>query len=195
MVVIGAGFVVVVWWRPATPVQTAANTNTGLTPRERYATLYQAAWRQDDGIGAATVTATILTPAAVTALGQDDGRSSSEGQLYDMVKSTDARIIPILITVDSIDRAIPDVELSTRLILTAAGGPKFVTGEWRPLIAPTRVVNTNQSTSSQIGVVLFRADQEFDWTTLGSLQLIAKNIGGTADRVLTWAQPGLLSEL
>lgn len=171
-----------------------ASTNTATEARQRYAALYQAAWRQDDGYSPTLVTATILVPPAVEALGRDDGRSSVEEQLWRIVQPLDSATIPIVVTFDSVTEAVPDQVIQNGLLLSTSGATLSFE-DWKPLIAPTRVVNTSPSTTSQIGVAVFRAVAPIDWNALKSLTLTVSGIADQPDRTLSWTEPKLLLQL
>lgn len=176
---------------PANP----ATNNAADTTRTKYAELYQAAWRQDAGRGSILVTATLLAPPTREALGQDTGRSSTEEQVWDAVRNLDAKAVPVALSIDSVAGAVDDATIRTSLKLTAAGGPDFQLSEWRPLIAPSRVVNAQSTTSSQYGIAVFTAPRDLDWQTLGSLTLTMSGVGDQPERVFNWAEPRLLLEV
>ncbi len=163
--------------------------------RQQYAALYEAAWRQDDGRDGILVTATLLVPPARDALGKDTQRSSTEDQLWRSLKNVDAKTIPIVLTFDSVIGAVPDETIQKSLTLQILQGQKFDLKSWQPLIAPTRIVNTAQTTSSQIGLALFAAEQNIDWPALGAVTLDVTNIGRKKVRTFQWVEPKVLLEL
>jgi len=172
------------------------NTNTITNAnRERYAALYDAAWRQDDGKDATLVTATLLVPPTIDVLGVDKQRSTTEEQLWNMVKSLSGKKVPLVLTIDSLTGFVPDYSIRSGLQLEATSGQKFTLDSWQTIIAPTRVVNSSATTTSQMGVATFAADTDMNWSTLGTLKLTIKGIGGTDERVFTWTEPKLLLEL
>ncbi len=184
-----AGLVAVAFSRPKLNV-TSTDNQTSI--RQRYAALYQAAWRQDEGRGAMVMTATLLAPSIIQTLGQDTGRSTTEEQIWSVGKSIDARRLAIIITVDSVGGAVPDDTIQRSLTLAADGGPAMSVDSWRPIIAPSRVVNAQESVSSQIGIAVFRAADDIDWPKLGTLRLTVSGIGDQPTRVFTWVEPRLL---
>ncbi len=172
-------------YRPSAPA--VATTNA----RQKYAALYQAAWRQDDGQHPILVTATLIVPTAQEALGQDTGRSSAEEQIWSALKSLGPDQVPVILTFDSVAGAVTDEAVRQGAVLSADHGPQFSLASWQPMIAPSRIVNTATSASSQIGVAIFQADRTIDWQTLTVLRLTIDQIDG-AQRVFTWTQPRLL---
>lgn len=169
-----------------------ANTNTD---RSRYAALYDAAWRQDSGQDATLVTATLFVPPTITALGADTDRSTTEEQIWNIVRSADASTIPIILTFDSVAGSLADDRIKSSLSLQSDRNETLTVKDWIPVIAPSRVVNTTGSVSSQIGVALFSAPQAIDWPTIGTLKLTVTGIGGGPARVFTWTEPKVLLDL
>lgn len=169
-------------------------TNTN-TDRLRYAALYDAGWRQDSGQDATLVTATLLVPPTITALGADTARSTTEEQIWNIVKSANASTIPIILTFDSVAGSLADDRIISSLSLQADGGETLTVQGWQPVIAPSRVINTSGNVSSQIGVALFSAPRTIDWQTIGTLTLTITGIGGEQVRVFTWTEPKVLLEL
>lgn len=189
---------VVVFMIPEAPSSANTNiTNTNITNtnRQRYASLYDAAWRQDSGQDTTLVTATLFVPPTIEALGHDLERSSVEEQLWNATKSLDAKTIPIVLTFDSVTGFLADEKITTSLSLQGSNGQSLNLVSWLPMIAPTRIVNTPGSTSSQIGVALFSAQADIDWQTIGTLKLTVTGIGGTELRLFSWVEPKLLFEL
>lgn len=184
-------FFVMAWrWPEAVDTNTAATSN-----RQHYAALYQAAWRQDDGQDTTLMTATVFVPPTVQALAQDTGRSSAEQQIVDATQHLTAQQVPVVITIDSVTGTTTDEAIKKGLTLSAEGGPRFTLADWKPMIAPSRIVNTSGSTSSQIGVAVFEASQVVNWDTLQSLRLDVKDIGGEPLRTFSWTEPGLLLQV
>lgn len=172
-------------------------TSTNVTDtsvRSRYAALYQAAWRSDEGTGAITMTATLLTPELLESLSQDGERSSAEEQLWQASKDLSDQQIGVFMTIDSAAGAVPDETVRQSLTLTA-DGHTWTLKKWDPLIIPSHIVNTSQSVTSQTGVVIFEASQPVVWRDLQNLTLRARNIGGVGIRSFVWTRPGLLSQL
>lgn len=171
-----------------------SSTNTADDARQQYAALYEAAWRQDDGRSPTLVTATVLVPPAVEALGRDTGRSGTEEQYWRIVEPLDASMIPVVVTFDSVADAVPDSVIQNGLLLSAPG-MTLSFEEWKPIIAPSRVVNASASVTSQIGIAIFRAAKPIDWNTLGSLTLTVSGIAGQTDRTFNWSEPKILLQL
>lgn len=191
LLVVAVGLAATVMWLQRSP----STTNTTETAnRQHYAALYQAAWRQDDGTSPTLMTATLLVPPAVTALGQDTGRSSSEEQLWRTVGTLDARSIPVVITIDSVSGAIPDETIQNSLVLSATG-VTLSFDSWHPLVVPSHASTGNQPVSSQSGVAVFTAATDVPWTTLTDLKLVVHDINGQPDRTFTWAEPKLLLQV
>ncbi len=189
ILVVGIGVIV---WRLFPAHHKAVVTTDS---RQTYANLYQAAWRQDDGLQSTLVTATLFVPPTIQALGKDTGRSSAEEQLWQAVQGLSVRDVPIVLTFDSVTGAVPDSVLTTGLTLTSVKGPTFTFKSWTPMIAPSRVVNTNDSATSQIGVAIFSANQDVNWQTIESLQLTLHGIPSQPDRVFSWTEPRLLLQM
>lgn len=182
------------WWSWRWPVSPAVNTGDAVN-RQHYAALYQAAWRQDDGQSPMLVTATLLVPPTVQVLGQDTGRSSTEEQIWNTVNNLSATEVPIVLTIDSVTGTVTDEAIQDSLSLSSDGGPSFRLSSWSPLIAPSRIVNTNGSTSSQIGLAVFTADRVVDWNKLQILKLNVNGLVGEPQRVFTWTEPRLLLQI
>lgn len=176
----------------ATPLTTTNNTDV---LRSRYAALYLGAWRQDEGRGSVLVTATIFVPSLVTTLGQQTERSATEEQIWQATKDVAETDVPIVITFDSVAGQLADATIRDNLQLTEDGKTSFTLKSWTPLIAPSRVVNTNVSTVSQIGVAVFTASKVVDWSSLQPLRLAVTTIGDVPRREIVWAQPALLSQV
>lgn len=170
-------------------------SNTTNDARQQYAALYQAAWRPD-GIERSNmvVTATLLVPPAVEALSRDTGRSGTEEQYWRIVEPLDASMIPVVVTFDSVAGAVSDDAVQNGLLLFSPG-VTLSFEEWKPIIAPSRVVNTSTAVTSQIGIAIFRAAKPIDWNTLGSLTLTVSGIAGQADRTFNWSEPKVLLQL
>ncbi len=193
------------WWTIGLVVITAgAALLTGLlsqhpttpTPgspdaRQRYSELYDAAWRQDSGQGNVTMSATLMVPSMITALNQDAGRSSAEDQLNQALQALTDKQVGIFLTIDSVTGAIPDDTIKTSSTVTA-DGPAFSVVDWQPMIAPSHIVNTNEPSSSQTGLLVLQADQAVIWSTLRNLKLIIRNIDHQAQRQFVWVDPSLL---
>lgn len=190
LLAVGVGIVAT---RPLNSDNSNINTVTNGS-RERYAALYDAAWRQDDGKDTTLVTATLLVPPTIEVLGTDTQRSTTEDQLWNTVKSLSPKQVPLVITIDSLTGFVADDVIRSGLQLQTTSGQKFTLESWQTLIAPSRVVNTS-GTSSQVGVALFSSDTDIDWQKVGTLTLTVKGIGGTNQRVFTWTEPKLLLEL
>lgn len=186
--------VVLLATRPLNSGNSNENTVTNAN-RERYAALYDAAWRQDDGQDATLFTATLLVPPTIEVLGADKQRSTAEEQLWNTVKALSPKQIPFVITIDSLASFVSDEAIKKSLQVQTDSDQKFTLDSWQPLIAPTRVVNSSASTTSQVGVAVFSADTDVNWSTIGTLKLTVKGIGGTLERVFTWTEPKLLLEL
>jgi hypothetical protein len=172
-----------------------SSKNTADDARQQYAALYDAAWRSD-GVERSNmvVTATLLVPPAVEALGRDTGRSGTEEQYWRIVEPLDASMIPVVVTFDSVSGAVTDEVIQNGLLLfTPRATLSFE--EWKPIIAPSRVVNAPSSVTSQIGIAIFRAAKPIDWNTLGSLTLTVSGIAGQADRTFNWSEPKILLQL
>ena len=187
-----AAAVLFVVFRPRTAT---INTNTSQTAHDRYGIYYQGAWRSDQAQGSILMTATLLVPPAITALGQDNGRSETDQQVWNIVKELDSHTLAIVLTIDSVTGAVPDATIESAVSLKSDHGPAFSFAGWQPLIAPSRVVNTNQPTSSQYGLLLWRAGSPIDWHNLPALQLTIKNVGDQPNRIMTWTEPKLLLQL
>lgn len=191
--VVVAGLAFGVWrWRSLSSTNSTANTNAR---RQTYAALYQAAWRQDDGHNPTLVTATLLVPPTVQALGADTGRSSAEEQEWQTMKSLSTQQVPFIVTLDTVGPAIPDDTIIHGLSLRLDNGKSFALDSWNPIIAPSRVSNTNGSPTSQIGVAIFKVGTNLDWTTVNIVQLTLNGIPNEPYRVFTWTEPKLLLEV
>jgi hypothetical protein len=190
-VALGLVAVVVVWLANH---KQPSSTNTADDARQKYAALYEAAWRQDDGRSPTLVTATLLVPPAVEALGRDTGRSSTEEQYWRIVEPLDASMIPVVVTFDSVAGTVSDEVIQNGLLLFTPGATLSFE-EWKPIIAPSRVVNASAAVTSQIGIAIFRAAKPIDWNTLGSLTLTVSGIAGQADRTFKWSEPKILLQL
>lgn len=173
----------------ARPTTNEANDNAA---RERFATLAQAAWRQDEGRGNTLITATLYTPTISQTLGADSGRSDFEDQLWGAVKDVTDRQIPIYVTVDTIGAAVTDEQFRQVLQLVVDEKTTRLVS-WSSLIMPSRVVNTPYQTRSQTGVAIFEQDQPLDWAAVKQVTLTVNGIGDQAKRQLVWNQPSLWS--
>lgn len=195
-IVIGGGLVCLVLgygiyhWQPIT-----AKQNTTTTDRQRYAALYQAAWRQDDGTAPTLITATLLVPPTIQLLGQDTGRSVTEEQQWQILKNLKSTQVAFIITVDSVVSAIPDDVFLHGLALTIDHGPKATFSSWSPIIAPSRITNPTNSTSSQLGVAIFDLDQPLDWQTVQALEVHLTGITGERERTFSWITPKMLLQV
>lgn len=188
--VLAAGVLVVIASPSTLKLDATADNSNQI--RQDYASLYQAAWRQDRGQGSVLMTATLFVPPLVNALGRQAGRSEVEEQLWQAMQGLPAEAVPIVLTLDSAAGAIPDQTLQSGLALTDDDETAFRFSSWTPIIAPSRVVNTNAPTTSQMGVVVFTAATTLDWSTLGTLRLASANIADQPEREFIWAQPRLL---
>lgn len=186
-----AGLVIGLWPRASISPTNTSITNTN-PARDTYASLYQAAWRQDQAQGSVLMTATLFAPTVRQALGDDTSRSETEDQLWRAVKDVSAKHIPIYVTLDSVQGAIADATITSQATLSDAGNQKYTIIDWKPLIAPTRVVNSSSGTTSQTGVLIFAAAQDIDWDTLANLKLTIKNIAEIPQRQFVWVDPGRL---
>ncbi len=171
------------------PASSSTATNAGA--REEYAALYQAAWRPDSQQGNVLVTATLMVPHLVQLLGQDSGRSSAEDQLWQATQNLSPQQAGIFMTIDSVGSAIPDATIQSSGALTADKTSfSFVT--WHPFIAPSHIVNTDQPTTAQSGLLVFQSGQAIDWSTVRNLKLTIHGIDDRPDRQFIWAEPQLL---
>ncbi|MBI5466968.1 MAG: hypothetical protein HY975_02020, partial [Candidatus Kerfeldbacteria bacterium] len=183
-------------WRVVQPTPSATTTtNSADALRSRYAALYQGAWRQDEGRGSVLVTATVFVPSLIESLGQQTERSGTEEQIWQATKDLAATDVPVVVTFDNVSGQLADATIEQSLKLAEEGGMQFTFKSWTPLIAPSRVVNTNVATVSQIGIAVFSASNDVSWTTLQPLRLIVTNIGDVPRREIVWAQPALLSQV
>ncbi len=187
LVVIGVALATA--FRPAK--HTASSTNTNSSTRDQYATLYQAAWRQDSGQGNVTVTATLLDPQLMLLLGQDSARSSAEEQLWQADQKLTDHQIGFFLTLDTVGSPIDDTTIGASGSVTATG-LKFTPMAWQPFIAPSHIVNTSVPTTEQTGVLIFSADQKISWPSIKNIQLTIKGIDDQPDRRFTWADPQIL---
>lgn len=181
------GLVVFLVW-PQSKLTTTTNTD-----RDRYAALYDAAWRQDDGTQPTLMTATLLVPPAITLLGNDDGRSSAENQIWSTVQALQSNQLAIVLTIDSVDGAVSDDVITSSVKLQSADSTAFSLNSWTPIIAPTNVVNSANA-SSQIGVLVFNANATLIWSQLKTLTLSVNAFDGQTARTFTWSNPPLLLE-
>lgn len=167
------------------------NTND----RDRYAALYQAAWRQDQGLGSVFMTATLFSPPLISALGRDPNRSDTESELWRAVKDTTENQIAFFLTIDSVAQPVADDAISHSLTVTDMAQTTYHFVSWHPLIVPSRIVNTNATVSSQAGVAAFSADQPVNWSRLADLQLTSRGMSDQPIRTFTWAQPSLVLDV
>ncbi len=174
--------------------RTVANTNESAAgaARARYAAWSDLAWRQDQGQGSILMTATLLLPPTIAALGQDSERSDFDDQLYRAVRNLPADQVGIDLTLDSVAGPVADVTISQSLELSSADGRTWQLAAWQPLIRPSRVSNTNATISPQGGVAVFTADGPIDWATVKQLTLVSRGIGEVTERRFVWADPRLL---
>ncbi|MBI2984886.1 MAG: hypothetical protein HYY50_04670 [Candidatus Kerfeldbacteria bacterium] len=160
--------------------------------RERYAAFYEAAWRQDQAQGSVLMTATVLLPPAIAALGEDQQRSETEDQLYRQLVDLPAKAIAIFLTLDSVAGPIPDDNVKNSLTLAAERGPIFQLLDWHPMIRPARLSNTAVVVSPQAGLAVFQANRTINWSELRDLTLVSRGVGDIAERSFVWTQPSLL---
>lgn len=185
---------VVFFRRPAT-VTTTANTNN--PARQTYAELYDAAWRQDQGRGDATVTATLVTPSLAAALAADPQRSERDTQIYNFTKNLPANQLAFVLTIDSVAGFFSDSQIleSAQLEDTmTTSGNGWLTQAWKPIIGGQAPVNAPVAVASQAGVLIFQTDLDIAWATLKNLVLRLVDLGDQPIRQFVWAQPGLLTE-
>ena len=181
-------------WRITRPEETANTTHTTLASpaRDTYAALYEALWRIDDTPSNSLVTATLVLPPMVTALGADTARSDAEDRLYRVLKALTDRQIAILLTFDSVAGAVPDAAIKGSLQLKAVPDQKTSVVTWQPLIAAPRLVNAPAGTTSQFGLAVFQTEQPLSWDQLQSVQLTVTNIGDQPPRQFSWSSIPLL---
>lgn len=187
----GLGFLVLMKANSQAGTPNATNDST----RQHYANLYLAAWRQDQAQGDVLTTATLFVPPLVTSLGQQSDRSETEEQLWRIMRDVPTNAVPVVMTIDSVAGDIPDAAIQKSLTLTDTDGMTFTTTSWTPMVAPTNVVNTNQATTSQMGVAVFTAAQPVPWSTLGPLHLVSLGLGDQPRREFVWAEPKLLLQV
>lgn len=193
VILLAVGIMILATRPQATSITTTNSADS--EQRQLYATLYDAAWRQDDGRDSTLVTATLLVPPTIAALGLDPARSSVEEQLWNTVKSLDAKTVPIILTFDSVTGFQSDDEITSGLRLQGSSGTSFKLASWLSLIPPNRTVNSSSTTSSQIGVALFSAEQDIGWDKIGTIQLTVTGIGATPVRSFSWVEPKLLFDI
>lgn len=190
---IGLCALVVAWgFSRRHPVVLSSNVNV---VRQTYANLYQAAWRQDDGTAPTLVTATLLLPPTVRALGEDTGRSTTEDQMWDTLRDLKSTAVPVLLTFDSVSGAVPDKVVTEGSTLILDGGPNMTLLSWTPLISPSRVVNTAGTVRSQSGIAIFASGQPIDWNGVQATRLVIHGIPDESDRMFTWTEPRLLLQV
>lgn len=179
------------------PVVAPTNTTSTNNPaRLTYAQLYDASWRQDQGRGNTTVTATLVTTAMVAALDADTQRSERDEQILFMTKNLLASEVAFIVTIDSISGFFSTSEILDSARLTDSqtnSGREWLIQTWKPIIGAKPMVNTNVQISSQVGILVATMSEEVDWSTLKNLQLEFVNLGDQPIRRFTWAEPSLLA--
>ena len=169
-----------------------ANTNDAATiKRAEYAALYQASWRQDQGLGSTIMTATLFTPPMTADLLADTGRSESESQMLQAIQKAKNSDLVFYLTIDSVAAPISDDVIESGLSLSDAEGTAYTFTSWTPLIGQSNLINVSTG-SSQTGVAIFASPDTVDWTTLHDLKLTASHIGDQPTRQFIWATPSLL---
>lgn len=185
----------VYFWPPQKKQNTLfpnVNQVTDVT-RQTYSDLYQASWRVDQVDSNVLVTATLFFPKLISTLGDDTGRSEPENQLYSAVKDTASDQLAFFLTIDSVGAPQTDEDIKNSLKLTV-DQDEYTLQSWDPLILPSRSSSESVQTYAQSGVVIFSnsAGQPINWGTIKSIELTSQNLGGTAVRKFTWADPSIL---
>ncbi len=191
LLVFGVGAVWAIYQARNQPAASNANTQAA-SVRQRYADLYELAWRSDQQQGTVLMTATLLSPTMITLLGQDTGRSDAEDALYRATSSLSDSQLALYLTIDSVGQPVEDVTIAQSLNLTAADGLQFSLAEWRPVFASHPAQSTEATVVPKAGVAIFTADRPVHWDQLKRLTLDSKNIAGIPDRAFVWNQLSVL---
>lgn len=189
----GLWFVLQAWEKPV--ASNSTNQSGSSAARERYATLYDAAWRQDQAQGNMLMTATLLLPPTIAALGQDAERSDYDNQVYRAARDVSSNQAAIYITVDSVIGPVPTDTIRQSLTLTSADKRSWRLEDWHSLIRPSVITNSGITLTPQGGVAIFETDQPIDWPNTGQLILASQGIGGIAERRFVWTDTRLLLEV
>ncbi len=180
------------FWRHQPPV--TSNTNgTRAGARAVYAERYQAAWRQDDGVGSLLMSATVFPTELTDALHDVTDRTSLEQQQWDQVSSLPPSQLPVFLTLDSVGGAIPDTAIASVVSLTSDVGVRYPLVSWKPLVTTSHVVNAPAGTTSQVGFAVFDAGHDLAWPAVQNLTLTVKGLAGIASRKFVWPHPGTLA--
>lgn len=174
---------------------TSQTANSGNPAHDTYAALYQAARRQDQGVGSVTMATTLFLPATVEALGSDTERSDIEDELYRIVKEVSDKQIAIFIATDSVQGPLSDNEITDTLTLASDPSSEFRLVDWQTLIAPHSATNSAVQVTPQTGVAIFERDSQVDYSQLQSLTLTSRGLAGIDERTFTWAIPALLQQV
>lgn len=186
--------IVVLTRRPTTVTNNVPQTNN--PARQTYAELYDAAWRQDQGIGNTTVTATLVTQPMVSALTADTQRSERDEQILFFTKNLPPTQVAFIVTIDSIAGYFTESELLEKAVVTdqqTDSSRMWLVQAWKPIIGPKPIINATTTVASQAGVMIATLSEPIDWKTLKNLRLNFRNLGDQPVRQFVWAEPGLLA--
>ncbi len=170
------------------PENTVTNTITNNPARATYAALSDALWRQDEGRGSVLMTATLVVPAMVDALGQDTQRSELETQILAQAKKLSTRQIGIYVTIDSIDGYLADDVLEAAFSASIDPDSVVETITWEPMIGTAAPVVANVPTTSQRGLAIITVTEKVDWENITTLTMRASGLGGLPTRQFVWQQ-------
>lgn len=187
-----------VWrWVETTPRQQNANSTAAAQAHEFYGALYDAAWRGDEGVGEATMSATLFTPGLKTALINDPLKSTLDAQVAATFDAETKDQIAVLIGMDAVvgssSARLPDTTLRQALTFTVADDTATI-ADLIPLVV-TDLPTTNTPSIQRRWVALFTPANAVDWTATDPMRLTVKDIGQIPTRTFTWANPALLNDL
>lgn len=193
---IGAGIWFTWRWIETTPRSSHQNDSAAADAHAKFGALYEAAWRGDDGIGEATMSATLLTPGLKTLMINDPQRGSLDTQVVDTFKAETKDQVAILIGLDAVagsaSARLPDAvvrdSLSFTIDETAAELANLI-----PLVV-TDLPTTNTPTIQRRWVAFFTPVEPLNWGRATPMRATVKNIGGVPIRSFTWVNPALLND-
>lgn len=189
IVLVAGGVLVYGWQRLQDAGPTTTNTNT--STRETYAALYDIAFRADAGQGSVLMTATILLPSMIDALGNDSTRSDVEDGLYRAIRDLPENQMAFFVTTDSRIGSLSEEQITTDLNLTSKPSQDWRFLDWQSMITLKGIADTNSGVTPQTGVVIFETDETINWSSMTEVVLTKRNLADVPERRFVWTEPTL----
>jgi len=188
-----------VWrWIETTPRQSTQNSTAAADAHEAFGAVYEASWRGDEGIGEATMSATLLTPGLKTLMVNDPQRGSLDTQVVETFDAETKDQIAVIVAMDAVagsaSARLPDDTVRAALTFTV-DETEAEMAELVPLVVTDLPTSNSNPTIQRRWVAFFTPSSKVDWGSDRPMKLSVADIGGVATRTFTWSTPAMLNRL